>query len=469
MKFQFGAKMLHGSLRLVDARRPRRCAPALRGVRVAAGGCARAEEAEIARCVAEMGGEFVAAAQGADVFVTECPMLPQCVLDAVGRVRVLRKEWVRDCFAAHTLLPFDEYALPRFSGMRVSTSDVEPRRAAELRETVEKGGGELRAGMDDKVTLLLAERLSMTPKIRLAVSSYVPVVRPEWVDEQRSGFADISQYVLNFWCVRDLKSYLFDGVAFDVSGECSERELLVEAIEANSGEVRPGAEISVVPNFCGAGKSCVTPVWVWNCISEQRIIPESESVIYRPFPFAAADNEFKGFVVVLYNLNEKVKFELAEGLRILGCCVHLKISKTSKVVVAECMDDYLKKQMSAYHIPVVSVNWVYDAFESNGIPDYSSYLLIREEKIKSHRLIDVEKKLIDIEKNGNFLSAKEKKNNDLPNFLSIDDLTNFSQDEKDGQHSSPLNITYETNRNVNNIELTEKFDQDPLLEVLSNF
>jgi hypothetical protein len=317
-----------------------------------------------------LGGEFVTDTSQMSHFLTNSPIVPPNLT-----ARVASPNWITECASDGTLHNITPFLIQPFQGLTITSSDLEPDLARALRKTVCANGGAWHDSYDDSIMFLVSSKLSMTPKIRLALTEGVPIVRPDWIFEQAQRLTPPDKFVLNFWCWKDKRSKLFADVSFGLHIECEDRAIVKEAVLANSGKFVKPPDLLIVPHFYH-GKNdgqYVTTSWIWHTISEQRMIPRDSSSIYSPFAFEAPSPQLRGLVVTLHRLPDSLRCEFSEGLRCVGVTVHFKISDYTKVIVTEVKRSEISSSAKRLDCPIVKPGWVTELLAKGSPPDVKGF------------------------------------------------------------------------------------------------
>ena len=431
---------------------------------ISASGYTAKEISSISCTVSLLGGKFysIKEAHQANIFITNNPILPPLVSAFSDQITIVSKKWLETCIERLSKVPFDNFYLQRFSFLEFVSSDLPSSQTKLLKRLINEKCGKWSNTLSDSTSALIATRLSMTPKIKLALSLSIPIVRPEWIIEQSMNWAPIEPHVLNFWCVKDSKSYLFANLTFGLHVDCRESESLVEAIRANSGELTSDPGVLVVPHFFEIPNTSdqvkyVTPTWIWSCISEQKLISDASSVVYRPFQYSFPNPELNGLVVAMHGVSDQKRYELSEGLRALGIAVHFRISKSSNIIVAERMDFILEELGSKYNIPIVSVAWAKELLENNCMPQTDLYKL---QKTNNSLIESLSKKIHEV--NFSLKSQLTEYNSPITADYYIENIDEFKE-----KATSPIAVTYDVSIKEP-IDFSFNLEDDPLLSAISN-
>ena len=316
-----------------------------------------------------------------NVFVSNNPILPTMISAFEDQIEIVSKKWVENCFEKMERVEFKPFRLQRFNGLVFTASDLMPQKVKLLKKLVNERCGKWNDNLNDETSILIASKLGNTQKIKQALKYSIPIVKPEWIFKQSQAWTQIESYVLNFWCLKKIRTSLFNGISFQIHEKCDEKALHL-AIEANSGSISDNPDFIIVDNLYieDDDKNYVTTSWIWDCISKQKLIPKTSSIAYQPLHYLNPSNDFKGFAIAFYDINDDLRYELSECLRAIGISVHLRVSKTSNIIVSEKIDEELRDLNLKYGFEIVSTNWVYDLIKTNTLPPTYDYVLTKENK-----------------------------------------------------------------------------------------
>lgn len=306
-------------------------------------------------------------------YITDFPLIPRFLSDAPHDIEIVSSEWVTESFKHGECVALLR-PLP-FSDLVFTSSDLEAKESRELQQQITRNGGFWHKSYDDSIQFLISKRLAMTAKVKLALSAGVPIVKPDWIRAQTECFVSPEAFTLNFWCFTQKKSSLFSGKTFAVHVECEDREILIEAIKANSGRFSDKPDILIVPHFLTEPNSTpsITATWIWCCIAEKRLVSVDSAAVFSPFPFEDPCGKFQGYVVALHQIPDPERYYTAEALRCLGMTVHFRVSEAAHVVVAEKFDETLSKVADKYTLNVVTPAWVVELLKTGQFPAMSQY------------------------------------------------------------------------------------------------
>lgn len=447
----------------------------LNGLCCAASGSYEKDEfINIVKKVTLLGGKFVSANNSSDidVFITNFPILPPSISYFTKDLKIVTSDWINECFNQFERLSLENYSLKSFESLSISSSDLEPYQNRQLKNTILKGGGIWKESLDSSVTLLVASHFSSTPKVKLALQMSVPIINPKWINMQSKNFCSIHQYVMNFWVLNNFKpSTLFSNKNFAIHVDCEDRSCVIDAVKAHSGSFSPSPDYLIVPHFFQASNAarCVTSSWIWSCITEKKIIDPDSSILYRPFPYQKASSKLKGYVIVLYHIeDEAARYEISECIRALGAIVHYKISSMSNVVVSVKENDNLFNAAKKYKIQVLSFPWIIKLINTGKIPPIDNYVLQSKKDIAVKTIIrGIKKKdeAMELSKD-QFIFSQDINNKNSNSIINQEtNLSYFSDDEIEENTAPIIDVSYETT--VSKVKKRKYDDDDPLLEILS--
>lgn len=429
------------------------------------------EFANIVEKVSLLGGKFVSINEvnKINAFITNVPLLPPSITFVRQDIKFIKSEWVEECFKQIERLEFDDYIIQNFESLSISSSDLEPYQSKQLKEKVLKGNGIWKETLDSSVTFLIASHFSSTPKVKLALQMSVPIVNPKWIYSQSRNFCSIKPYIMNFWVLPDYqKSMLFSEKTFAIHVDCEDRNCVIEAIKAHSGSFSTTPDYLIVPHFfqTALDKKCVTVSWIWFCITEKKIISPESSILYRPFPYQKVSSKLKGFVVVLYKIeNESTRYEISECLRTLGIIVHYKASSKANVIVVNEADDKIINAAKRYKTQIVSFSWVIKLVNTGKLPSFNNYLVETQKDIALKTIYKGIKNKKSSELPNDQFPLSQFNNNESNILTQEMSLNVFSDDDDNDDHNMPsVDITYETTAFTRK---KNKYNNDPLLEILS--
>ena len=130
----------------------------LLNLKISANDYQREEMNEIFKKVTLLGGKFVPFGKNhsnIDILVTDNPILPFSVLNMIDSINVLNKKWIEDCFNNCSKQKFNDYLLPHFYSLKLSSSDINPNQISLIKDIIVKGGGSYNDSLDNSVTILI--------------------------------------------------------------------------------------------------------------------------------------------------------------------------------------------------------------------------------------------------------------------------------------------------------------------------
>jgi hypothetical protein len=391
-------------------------------MRFAISGFGEHATAEIANFIVTSGGE-VTGADEASHLVANSPLF---AAPEGGNLDVVTRDWVHRCCSEGVLHDPSEFRIEPFLNITFTSTDLDPDESRSLKRLITRNGGSWRDAYDDSVTILLARHLSITQKTRLALKCGVPIVHPDWIRRQASQFTNIEKHLLNFWCWHRKKSLLFSKLTFGLHKDCDDLELVIEAVERNSGKFAKSSDVLIVPHFFvdDSGGEYVTSNWIWACIAAQKLLPKEDSPVYRPFSYQKVDPGLKGCVIAICGVADPVRWQLTEGLRLLGVTVHFRISTAVKILITDSASGDLLKSAKELGIKAVKPAWALSVLETGTLQSIEDYALEEGRSDLVQMLCDRIKKRSDgIQKKSRFLDVKE--------------IAMLTGDDSDVWHSSP--------------------------------
>lgn len=387
-------------------------------------------------------------------FVSDTPIVPDA-LSAKADIKIVSSSWVVKSFREKRQLEI--VSVEPFHGLTFTSTDLDSQTSRALKKIVRNNGGNWHDAFDDSITCLIAERLSSTPKVRLALSEGVPIIKPAWIHDQANGMISPEPYLLNFWCWKKTKSELFKGISFAIHIDCENRDLLIEAIKANSGKFSNTPDMLIVPHFYVSkhDTKAVTDTWIWSCISEQKILTTTSVPAFSAFPFEKPSG-LEGYVVALYKIHEPYRYQITEGLRCLGITVHFKVSEFAKIVVATEMDQGLKGFVERYHVDVVKLLWANELLKTGKLPPVREYKFLTGSK-------DISALCKEITSN---ISTKTHTSPKRV-FVTSRDMDAFSDEEFEVPTSPQMTVTYDLRTDTGIGSDGNELKLDPLMSLLA--
>ena len=299
-------------------------------------------------------------------------------------------KWLKACYNHLLRIPIDEYQFTLFLNCVFTSSDFTPKENKELKQCIESNGGSLIDILDDSVDIVIASSITMTKKIKIALKSEIPIVKPEWIRDSvaRNGAPLSNGYVINWWIRSDTKSDLFSDMSF-----FTKNETLRKAILANSGKIcdnESDAQYIVTEfgqNSAEITDKHVTEKWIYKCIETNRIVDISSSILNRPLMFDVPIKEFVGRAVSLLDMNDNQRSELSDAIRVLGGVPMWNIHKNTELAIALTMNEKVRNaQIKHPNVTFIKPNFIRDFLISGKVPDIESYSLQKEMKDKLNSL-----------------------------------------------------------------------------------
>ena len=369
----------------------------------------------MARQVSLLGGVFTRGMSSDVTLVIASTNASSKVFDARRRrIPVVKKVWLEKCVESFSRVALDGFHLPKFQGLVVCSSDLAPEEHRESKRLVVNGGGVWKDVFDSEVTLLLADCLASTKKIDLALEYSVPIVRRDVLKDQ-STFD-----VLNWWCMSDRKSRLFDGIVFSVHRECKNIETLRHVIQVHSGIVGRDPNYSLMPH----GKEnpfenaiAVTPFWFWRCVEAKALLPSDSSIMYSPLTYSGPISGVVGKVFYVDAIDPVLRHSLGDMIRFAGGTVIYRATANIAYAVGCEMTKPLIKIAMESKVPVVKPTFIYDMIRAGKPPNPLDYGL--DNSVKTRML----KQLCNV-----ITKSKVKNEESVPVVVERCDLESFTQE-----------------------------------------
>lgn len=337
---------------------------------------------DCAKKVSLLGGIFTRGfSENVTIVIAATNASPKVFDARKNRVPVVTEEWLTKCFETMTRVPLEPYYLPPFEGLVITSSDLPSSEHKRLRKLVRSGGGTWSDVFDSEVTLILANHLSTTKKIELALDFSVPIVKPSFITSPDKFEA------LNWWSLTPAKSKLFEGMKFLVHKECACFDGLQLAIEAHSGIIGESPTHVVVPH--GTENSfrdvtAVTPYWIWACIESKSVLPLNTSVMYSPLPYKGPISKLAGkvFYLELKENEDTTRHVLGDMIRFCGGSVVYKVTDNISYAIGTSSSKTLMNIAMNMNIPVVKPSFVFSMVSTGSIPDYRKFVIDEEMQSK---------------------------------------------------------------------------------------
>lgn len=427
---------------------------------------------EIAKKAILLGGNYQRSIQDDTKVVIAARSASQKVYSASSRhIPVVTIEWIDACFKNLVQVPFDQYQILPFYGCKFTSTDLIPKQNSKISEIIKKCGGELQDKFDRSTTFLIAQTLSNTPKITLALTENVPIVKPEWIfRNDNSNIISPIDFTLNWWCMNDEQSNIFQNLSFGLSKEIPNRRTMIDIIIAHSGSYgeRPNYFLttSIKRDQSNKDSILITPRWILMCASEKRLIDPKESPTFSPFPFSTQIEGITGRSFYLANLKEERRHEYADLMRTFGATVFFKFSKRANIIIAETASEHLFTVSKEYSIPIVGISWVVELAKTGIFPDIDSHRLKENTMAINFRQICQKIKRGLTPSEGKSTCATMTTQKTQYQEIDLDQLETYTQQSSGDKNKLRTNeIGYDTTQE--NIEIQVNNDMDPFLAAFS--
>lgn len=313
----------------------------------------------------------------------------QKVWDAFEKkIPIVNVEWIDECYKNQVLQSFSRYRITGFYGCIMTSSDIPPIKKKELLPIIKSNGGVWTDVYDDSVSYLIANQLTCTNKIMLALDENVPIVKPDWIYQGLTKITPPHQYIMNWWCISKDKGDLFKDYSFDMVESIENYKILKSVIIANGGRINKSAKVLIAPHgYQAPEKIMVSPHWLLCCVSEKRILDPQESMSFTPFNFTCPLDGLQGKSISIMNFDDNQRLALAEIVRGFGATVLFSFSTKSFVVIAGRTTLKLQKQSEEYSIPILKVTFLLDIIKRGALPNtFDGYSLTWDDNEKSDSL-----------------------------------------------------------------------------------
>lgn len=424
---------------------------------------------EIAKKVILLGGKYQKSFQKDTKVVIAARSASQKVYSAsFNHIPVVTIEWINACFKNLIQVPFDQYRVLPFFGCKFTTTDLTPKQNKRISEIIKKCGGELQDKFDRSTTFLIAQTLSNTAKITLALTENVPIIKPEWIFRcENSNIISPIDFTLNWWCMSDEHSNLFQNLSFGLSKEIPNRKTMIDIIIAHNGSYNENPNYFLTTNNkrdqYSKDSILITPRWIFMCVSEKRLIDPKDSPTFSPFPFSTQIEGITGCTFFLANLQEEHRLEYADLLRTFGATVFFKFSKRANIVIAESANEHLFSVSKEYSIPIVEISWLVELSKTGIFPDIDSHRL--KEKTMTINLRQLCQK---IKKGLTQSEGKSALDTQKPQYQEIDleQLESYTQQSSGDKNKRTNEIGYDASQE--NVEVQVNGDFDPFLAAIGS-
>ncbi|KAK8858062.1 SMC5-SMC6 complex localization factor protein 1 [Tritrichomonas musculus] len=435
-------------------------------------GFSSGEIKEIAKKVILLGGKYQKLFQEDIKLVIAARTASQKVYSAISlHIPVVTVKWIDKCFANLVKVPLNQNQVLPFYGCKFTSTDLISKQNNRISEIVRKCGGEWSDKFDKSTTFLIAQTLSDTQKIKLALIENVPIVRPEWIFRSEDlNILEPKNFVLNWWCMGEEKSNLFQNISFGLSKDLPNRKMLIDIIIAHSGSYLERPDYFLTMNTkrdqANNKSTLVTPRWLFMSVLENRLIDPNDSPTFSPFPFSTKIQGVTGCSFFLSNLKEENRLEYADLLRMFGATVFFKFSKRANIIIAENTTDRLLSISKDYSIPIVNISWLIELSKTGILPDFDSHKPKENAiSINFHQICQRIKKsanLCEGRSTNSTLATVQTQHKEI-DFDELESYTQPTSGDKIKFH--PKDIAYDADQE--NIEIQINNDVDPFLEALN--
>ena len=405
----------------------------------------------IANNVVHLGGKYKRSFTDSTNLVVASSTLSETYYSAKQKgIKIVTIDWIKDSYKNIEKMPFNNsYNVPCFYNMVFTTTDISHNVKKDLKKMISENGGKIQGQMDDSTTFLISETLCMTPKIELALSTKTLIIKPEWIKDCIASTSKIDNYVLNWWhIIGYTTNLLFDKNTFLLQGETSS-DILIEAIQANGGSIvknEPGTYVVLPLTGKRNQMNYVTPWWIWQCLSQRKMININSSISYSPIGIKLPINQMLGKIVYVHeSLNKEERIEVVHLLREAGAKIYFNFSLVIDYIVSHDVDDVFAEKSKKYSMPIVKIEWVYQLIKTGKIPNPSLYATNHNDK--KLLLKDICGKIIGATKNTSDFDSYRNTNNEMAekqvkvvNLSSVE----FTQQQKSDSEDSSQHITYDS-------------------------
>ncbi|OHT13090.1 hypothetical protein TRFO_03530 [Tritrichomonas foetus] len=483
---------------------------------------------EINRKILLLGGTFTRGfSENVTIVISKTNVSPKAIEARRNGLPIVGKEWLDACFSAVSRVPLFDFILPPFRGVTFTSSDLPPKLHHELKNRVVKEGGTWTDVFNDDVTYLVAESLTNTKKIGIALAQSVLIVKPDYI-------FDPSRFeAINWWALTDTKSLLFRGMVFSVQKKCAHVDAITDTIIAHSGTlgntsthviVKHGFKLEAQPtttiiskqfnntpnqqdlhqgnwdvhhnvngnvkNEHDGGKSeqindrkgkrnsrsmnhnfnpnnivFVTPEWFWACVESKTLLNTNLSPLYSPLPFSAPIEGITNVTFFLSNLGDEQRKTTACLIREAGGIPIFRLTENVKFIIAEEYNNDLFKLEMKRKASVVSPNFVLMALKTGTIPQVNQFQV--EGRVKK----DMMKKICKFicSKSNLQVQPQIQEAPEVPVDLERTDLETFTQELTSTPNEVAIEVKYDSQPCTQNQNLIQtNNEEDPFLTALQS-
>ena len=296
-----------------------------------------------------------------------------------NNIRMVKYDWIVQCYEKCQEIPCERYTIPTFYGCKFTSTDLMSKQNHELAKIIRENGGEWSDKFESNTTFLIANSISNSTKMQVALNQGFPVIKPDWVYQSRIKTTSPLRYTLNWWFLSNEKSNLFQDLSFSISKNVPNTKMIIDAIIAHNGTYSDTPTFFIVNhNFDFKDEEppkasiIATVRWLFACISNKKIYDTSDSITFSPYSFKEIP-EVKGQTYALVKVNENRRIEFADLLRSLGVTVFFKFSKNATMIISEYPDSSLVNRADEYSIPVVTTKWLLQLIKTGVMPSVEKY------------------------------------------------------------------------------------------------
>jgi len=291
---------------------------------------------------------------------------------------IVTVNWLDSCLDKLINISYSQHRCKCFHQLCFTSSDLLPEQKKKAKAIVLENGGIWNDDIDDDTHFVVCHSLSTSKKVKLSMLHHIPIVHYEWLQRCSCIVCDPTEFLLNWWCIDFIKNSinrpLFDGFTFSFQPDAY-NSYMKEAIERHSGVFSD--EPTYIVSYYNENQpsneksTYVTPIWVWKCISEQRLIPVKSFIGYSPFMKVFPNPFLSGKTISLIDVVESRLFEIVNILRESGVVVLFRISPKSSFVITS--NPSLEPKIT--NVPVKNEQWLLSLLkfgkEEAGIADES--------------------------------------------------------------------------------------------------
>ena len=423
------------------------------------------EGLDILKKIELLGGKFATEISKNVTVVVAKTRLSKRLEDAYKyNIPIVTKDWIDSCFSSLTCFDLNRFLMPPFFGMNITSTDLSLTESKQISRLVKKNGGIWSDALSDNTTCLIAENICSSKKIQIALQSHMPIIKPKWIsDSSISNYTSPIEYTLNWWIYDQTNQELiefkrnkqiFNGLVFGIHCDVLLFDELKEAIEASGGIIGPKPNYLIVPSSfqsTNVESIYVSTHWVWDCISQSKVLDYNSSILYRPLTYTIPVKEIQGKVFALIDIegSNDIKINCAESIRLLGGTVIYRDSKSAEFYVTQdatkLKEKFKDKQKSIDKKKFVSPLFVTEMIKTGHLPDPRSFPAIERRSLLKHICMSIQRETLKL--------PKPKLTNDSSlnqETINVDQLIDFTQNKVDQstQESDTDFITYNAKEDI---------------------